>query len=96
VETPDADPENPGRWVQQLEDTCRREAIEIRLNAYVDAERDATEVLASADSLIERRIARLRELRDELAGSSARIERDLVRAANEIRRRVAVTYPPQP
>jgi hypothetical protein len=82
-----ADIPDPGAWVKRLEDQCRREAMEIRLRAQADAETGAAEVLEGANRLVARRIERLRELRSELAESSARIERDLVRAANEIRRR---------
>ena len=78
---------DPGVWVERLEHRCRREATEIRLRAASEAEEESARSLASANATLERRIARLRELRGELADTSARIERDLSRVAAEIRRR---------
>ena len=85
--TDPADVTDPGAWVKRLEDHCRREAIEIRLRAQVDAEASAADAYEAANGLLTRRIDRLRELREELVEASARIERDMVRAATELRRR---------
>ncbi|MGI8462515.1 MAG: hypothetical protein ACR2OC_12940 [Solirubrobacterales bacterium] len=81
------DTSDPGEWVRRLDDQCRRAALEVRLRASADAEAEVAAILGSANGLIERRITRLRELRNELADTSARIERDMVRAATEIMRR---------
>ena len=83
---PDEVPD-PGVWVRRLEEQCRREAIEIRLRAQVDAEAAAAEAYEATNHLLTRRIERLRELREQLAEASARIERDMVRAATEFKRR---------
>jgi len=101
-------PADPTRWVQRLRDKCRREALEIRLRSTAQAEAETAQVVAATNAVITKRIAQLRDLRDELAESSARVERDLVRTAVELRRRIesgegageaaipgsGVTYPP--
>ena len=90
------DSRDPGNWAERLEEKCRREATQIRLRASADAEAQSAAALAEANGTIDRRITRLRELRTELAEASARIERDLIRAATGINRRVELTYPPNP
>lgn len=81
--------DDPGVWVERLEDQCRKEALGIRLRATADAEQATAETLAAANAMIQRRIDRLRGLREDLAAASSRIERDLVATATEIQRRVA-------
>jgi hypothetical protein len=86
----------PGAAIARLEAKTRKESMAIRMRASAEAEEAAAAALAEADGAIDRRIARLRELRTELAEASARIERDLRRAAGEIGRRAEFTYPPNP
>jgi hypothetical protein len=81
------EPADLGAWVEKLEEQCRREAMEIRLRGIADAEEESAKALAAANGLVERRIERIRELRDALAADGARIERDLARAAKELKRR---------
>jgi len=89
-------PQDTGAMVARIERSCRREASAIRMRAAVAAEDQSAAALAAANGTIERRIARLRELRAELAEASSRIERDLTRAAREIARRADSTYPQTP
>lgn len=88
--------DDAGAMIAKLEEKCHREATQIRMRASAEAEEQSAAALAQANVTIDRRISRLRELRTELAEASARIERDLVRAATEISRRAELTYPPNP
>ena len=85
-----------GTAVERLQAMTRREAMEIRMRANADAETAAAAALGEANGAIDRRISRLRELRTELAEASARIERDMTRVAEEIRRRTELTHTPRP
>lgn len=93
MSAPGADRSDPGAAVERVERSCRSEATRIRMRAAAEAEEQSAAALAAANRTIERRISRLRELRDELAAASERIERDLNRAAREIGRRAESTYP---
>ena len=89
-----SEPIDPGIWVERLQDQCKREAVEIRTNAETEAEEASAKALAEANGKIKERIAKLRELRDDLAERGARVDRDLTRAAEELKRRAA-TYSQQ-